>query len=367
MVSTGNFDSIVSRQPLFMDRTDYINAHPNFPWLSLEDPDGVERFLVGRGWLEDGERFVAVEKAGEGNMNLTLRISTDRRSVILKQARPWVEKYDHIAAPWDRMLYEQRFYERAASIPEVARRMPKLLAADQDAAAILLEDLTEACDLSSIYAHGALEAAQVLDLAAYLRALHEATFDEPAAEFENRQMRELNHLHIFVVPLDAENGLTLENFEPGLIKTATRLQRDKEYVRRVRETGDCYLSIGRSLVHGDFFPGSWLATPEGICVIDAEFCFFGDPEFDLGGAIAHFALARQSPDAARLLLGRYTAMLGKINLDEAWIARYAAVEIMRRLIGVAQLPIPPSEGFRSELLDRSRRAMFEQCLEPLWD
>lgn len=350
-----------------MDRAEYIEAYPDFPWLSLDDPGGVERFLADRGWLEPNERFVAIEKAGEGNMNLTLRVTTDQRSVILKQARPWVEKYDHIAAPWDRMLYEQRFYERAATIPEVARRMPKLLAADQDAAAVMLADLTAARDLSSLYTEGSLDEVQLADLAAYLRALHEATLDGSADKFENRQMRELNHAHIFVIPLDEENGLDLEGLEPGLTTAAQRLRGDKAYIERVRETGDRYLSVGRSLVHGDFFPGSWLATPEGVRVIDAEFCYYGDPEFDLGCAIAHCALARQRPEAASSLLARYTALPGEINLDQAWITRYAAVEIMRRLIGVAQLPIPPSEGFRAELLDRSRRAMLEQSLEPLWD
>ena len=66
-------------------------------------------------------------------MNLTLRVRTERRSVVLKQARPWVEKYDHIEAPWERSLSERWFYERVASIPEVAGHMPRLLASDPEA------------------------------------------------------------------------------------------------------------------------------------------------------------------------------------------------------------------------------------------
>src|SRR2546421_5684303 len=49
-------------------------------------------------------RSLSAAPAGEGNMNYTLRIGTSERSFVMKQARPWVEKYPHIAAPWDRAL-----------------------------------------------------------------------------------------------------------------------------------------------------------------------------------------------------------------------------------------------------------------------
>ena len=50
------------------------------------------------------------------------------------------------------------------------------------------------------------------------------------------------------------------------------------------------------------------------------------------------------------------------DLEPGRLARYAAVEVMRRLIGVAQLPLPTTApknppGPRSRLLERSRRAM----------
>src|SRR5437660_1416413 len=134
-------------------RAEYMRKYPDFPWLDPANPEAVARFLAERKWLEPGETFVACEKAGEGNMNLTLRIRTDRRSFILKQARPWVEKYDFIAAPWDRGVVEQRFYERVRAVPEVARLMPRFLHGDAGARAIALEDYPGARDLTSVY-HG---------------------------------------------------------------------------------------------------------------------------------------------------------------------------------------------------------------------
>ncbi len=293
-------------------------------------------------------------------MNLTLRVVTNQRSVILKQARPWVEKYDTIPAPWDRCIYEQRFYERVQSLPEVAACMPKLIAADGDSKLLLLEDLGEAADYTDLYADAVLHEPEIGALAAYLSALHEATRGESDATFANRDMRALNHEHIFVLPLAAENGLDVDAFEPGLSEMASRLREDLEYMEWIRKMGERYLADGPCLLHGDFFPGSWLYH-DGVKVIDPEFCYYGDPEFDLGVWLAHMCLAEQEESVFTGLIRAYGG-----SFDPALTVRYAAVEIMRRLLGVAQLPIPASDGMRGRLLEKSRQALLTGEIEVLW-
>jgi 5-methylthioribose kinase len=340
-------------------RAEAVATHPGFPWLAADDPAGVTSYLRARGFLSAGETPERVERAGEGNMNLTLRIVTDRRSLVLKQARPWVERYDHIAAPWERARFERRFYERAAGIPAVAAAMPRLLGADDDAHTLLLEDLPGARDLTDLYAGGRLAEAEVDALADYLGALHAATRGAPDPGFANRAMRELNYAHIFVVPYEPGNGVDLETREPGLTAAAERLAGDDAFRGALAATGRCYLADGPCLLHGDYFPGSWLRTANGPRVIDPEFCFYGDPEVDVGCALAHLALARQDPALAARFLARYGAA------DEARAARFAAAEIARRLLGVAQLPIPPSDGSRAAILGRAREAMVAGSLAGL--
>ena len=102
-------------------------------------------------------------------------------------------------------------------------------------------------------------------------------------------------------------------------------------------------------------------------MIDPEFCFYGDAEFDLGFAVAHLALARQPAAAAHGFLEAYRRSCHHAELDDRRMARYASAEVMRRLIGVAQLPIPPSDGFRAVLLEQSRQMMLTESLEPLWN
>lgn len=336
--------------------------NPDFPWLEADDVARVARVARERGWLKEDEELVSCAKAGEGNMNLTLRLKTNGRTLILKQARPWVEKYPSIAAPWDRMIVEQRFYRRVSEIPEAAERMPKVLGADDAARVILLEDLGEAADYTGIYAGEKLAENDLASIASYLHALHEKTRGDALEAFQNRDMRALNHAHIFVIPLSPDNGLEIDQFEPGLDQAATELMNDEAYCTLVEETGARYLADGPCLVHGDSFPGSWLKTDSGPKIIDPEFCFCGDPEFDLGVTLAHLIMGRQGSQLVHFFLDAYRGR-GKVSVNHDRVVRYAATEIMRRLIGVAQLPIPPSDGFRKQLLVWSRQALFQQSLE----
>ncbi len=344
-------------------RETFRQRHPDFPLLEAGRSGDVETILHRLGWIDSDENVLSAERAGEGNMNLTLRVRTSRRSVILKQSRPWVEKYDHIEAPWDRIHAERGFYQRIERIPEIWPLMPQLLGSDDALRLLLLEDLAPAKDLNSVY-QGTSFAPQTLEtLARFLYILHEATMGEDRPEFVNRDMRELNHAHIFVLPLSGNLDLPLENYEPGLGSAAEAVRQNMDYVQRIQEAGARYLGPGQCLIHGDYFPGSWLLTGAGARIIDPEFCFIGDPEFDLGVAVAHLALAgRQVGEASAFI-----DSAGGGNRKAKWIARYAAAEVMRRLIGVAQLPIAPTQQWRAAKLERSVKAAMNDDWRLLWE
>ena len=131
-------------------------------------------------------------------------------------------------------------------------------------------------------------------------------------------------------------------------------------------TGERYLEDGPCLVQGDFFPGSWLRTDDGIKIIDPEFCFYGDPEFDLGVCVAHLRMTQQEHNAAEIFLDAYAGELVALAFERDWVARYAAIEVMRRIIGVAQLPIPSTQGLRGKLLKQSREALLKRSVPALW-
>jgi 5-methylthioribose kinase len=320
-------------------RASFESVHPRGTFLEANDPAGLDGYCRSRGFLRPGESIRTVSKAGEGNMNLTLRVGTGARSFILKQARPWVEKYPSIAAPPGRALVEGAFYRAASKDDALRGAMPALLGEDRDSAVLVLSDLGEAKDFTGLYRGESLSKDQLEFLLSYLASLHRISFGNDTV-FANREMRALNHEHIFRLPLAPENGIDLDRITPGLGEAARELIADRAYVSRVRELGALYLADGESLLHGDFFPGSWLRTPEGIRIIDPEFCFLGTPSFDHGVLLAHLHLGRQHPETGGF---------------DSTARAFAGAEIMRRLIGVAQLPLDAGLAEKRELLALSKR------------
>jgi 5-methylthioribose kinase len=336
-------------------RANFTVSHHNVLLLEASDRPLIEAYLLARHLVSPDELPCEIERAGPGNMNLTLRVVLRNRSFILKQGRPWVEKYDHIAAPWERTLIEGRFYEEARRDRVVASAMPRLLFLDEHNHVLALEDLGNEGDWSSMYAGTRMPAETIDDLLRWLKAL--ATIELPPsvrAPFTNRAMRALNHEHIFALPLRGDSGLDLDSITIGLAEAARQLQVDRSYCSRVGELGAHYLSDGVSLVHGDFFPGSWMPTPDGVKVIDPEFCFVGAREFDYGVMVAHFALTLSDRAAAERV---FVSADGE-QLDPDLVLGFAGTEIMRRLIGVAQLPVTYGIDTKRDLLRLSRELVL---------
>lgn len=328
-----------------------------YPLLDLDDPDGVVAYLHARGWLRAGEGVRRVARAGEGNMNLVLRIETSARSLILKQARPWVEKYPQIAAPEERIEKEIAFYEAVAAVPDLAAGMPALLATDPPRRTALFEDLGDVSDFTALYADPVPDPTPLRALAGWLGRLHGATFpDALRPTMANRAMRALNHAHLFDIPLADDNGLDLDALTPGLRAEADRLRANTAYVDAVHALGARYLADGPTLLHGDFYPGSWVRTADGPRVIDPEFAFFGPAEYDAGVMLAHLVVAGYDLDFIRTVFDAYDPPSG-FTPDLA--RRFAGMELMRRLIGVAQLPMTRGLEEKRRLLRLSERLVLE--------
>ncbi|MFN4146332.1 MAG: phosphotransferase [Runella sp.] len=318
--------------------------------LDIQKTDELAEYLAKKGWLTPNESIQSLTKPGEGNMNYTLRVTTSQRTFIIKQARPYVEKYPQIAAPDERAVIEGRFYKKTQYLPSVGGMMPRLLGMDEASKILLLEDLGEASDFTVLYQKDQkLTSTEVEALAQYLVALHQGSYQsQPDAVFANRQMRALNHEHIFNYPFMEENGFDLDHITEGLQMVAMSYKTDTQLKKIINDLGQMYLSDGHFLLHGDYYPGSWLRTSQGVKVIDPEFCFYGPAEFDLGVMTAHLMMAQQEEDTIRQVYQSY----GHIN-NPRLVDQFTGVEIMRRLIGLAQLPLSLSLLDKEELLEQA--------------
>ncbi|RIV27747.1 aminoglycoside phosphotransferase [Fibrisoma montanum] len=321
--------------------------------VNAQDPEALQDYLLRMGWLNPDELISRLEKPGEGNMNYTLRVITPVRTLIVKQARAYVEKYPTIPAPAGRAVIEGRFYQKASEVPMLSAYMPELLGMDEANNILVLEDLGTSSDYTFLYQPGRqLSEDDALALSAYLSELHQAFGStEPNPDFANRAMRSLNHEHIFSYPFLEDNGFDLDTIQPGLQALAMPYKQDTALKHIVRTLGELYLADGPILLHGDYYPGSWLQTTAGVKVIDPEFCFYGPAEFDLGVMQAHLMMAEQPASIQNTVLATYERPAG---FDEALLRRFTGVEIMRRLIGLAQLPLRLSLEQKRSLLEEAR-------------
>lgn len=330
-------------------RERFLRSTGSEHYLTAQQSGAVEHYLRQRGFLIPGEEIMAVLPAGEGNMNVTLRVVTNRRRVIVKQSRPWVRRFPDLPAPVDRIHTEKYFHQAIRRNAFLAGHMPEILRADDENYVLILEDLGAADDLTTVYdADAAVSRKQLRTLLHFARELHGL---DVSSFPDNRKLRQLNHAHIFDLPFRSDNGFPLDAIYPGLGEVARPYQHDAKLRAVVREIGEAYLSGGPFLIHGDYYPGSFLQTEERVYVIDAEFAHLGRPEFDIGVLMGHLLMSRASEKRILQIDEDYRKPVG---FDSRLARRFCYVEIMRRIIGIAQLPLSLSLDERKHLLERAR-------------
>ena len=327
-------------------------------------PDNVEAiqiFLREKGWIGSSTTVSSLAPAGEGNMNRTLRATLDNvaggspTTLILKQSVPFVAKYPQIAAPQDRLDVEAAFYEVTAKSADLQRYMPKMIHYDHTINILCLEDLGGGADMTAGYNNNTpgsaggvngdvFKAEHRQTLMKWLSSLHSIGIDTSGKQdaFANMEMRNLNAAHIFDLPL-VKNDIDLNDFTPGLQKVAADgYVGNTKLMDQSKRLGDIYLGRKASnadtycLLHGDYYPGSFLSNDKtGVKIIDPEFAFWGPAEFDLGVFVAHCCFCGVGLDEIDKALACYDRPFNrKLTLA------FAGIELIRRLLGVAQLPLP---------------------------
>ncbi|MBU2939531.1 phosphotransferase [Lacinutrix sp. C3R15] len=289
------------------------------------------------------EYIINITKPGEGNMNVVLRIETNMRSFIAKQSRPFVQKYKDIEAPIKRIDVEYQFYKTISSNALLNKHFPKVLKYNAENHLLILEDLGACEDMTYLYNTRTLETKQLELLVQIVANIHNAK--APKDYPENKELRLLNYQHIFELPFIENNGFSLNEIQAGLETLSLPYKKDAVLKQKIKEIGSQYLSEGTTLIHGDFYPGSWMTKNNQIYSIDPEFSFLGFKEFDLGVLAAHSILILQNKSALAFIKKSYPSTINAILLEQV-----TGIEIMRRLIGLAQLPITRSLKEKENLL-----------------
>ena len=335
-----------------MDKSNFHSIAPNAFFLDVNNPKGLENYLKSRHVLEKEEEILSLSRPGEGNMNLVLRVKTSSRSFIIKQSRPWVEKYPEIQAPINRTNIEAQFIQICIRDLELKDFTPQLIHHLPDSFMMIVEDLGETKDFSNLYEKQRLAVEDLNTFLHYLGLLHSLEVES----FDlNMDMRILNHTHIFSFPFQENNGFDLDQIQTELQILANEVIYDKKLKTVIKELGDRYLEKGTTLIHGDYYPGSILKSEFGLKVIDAEFSFLGFAEFDYAVLYAHLIMTSQDGEVISLLMDNINS---QPHLNVILVNKYAGVEILRRLLGVAQLPLDISVEEKRELVEKARTLLI---------
>ena len=315
----------------------------------------LKQLLINLGWISANTQIRHLEKPGEGNMNVVMRVQTDQGSFILKQSRQYVQKYPQIAAPIDRIAVEHQFYQLVQET-SCGAWLPKMIAFNSEHHLMQLEDLGVAKDYTGLYQQGSvLSPSDLTRSLHFLNQLHNLPISgtQLRAFPDNLVLRKLNYEHLFVYPYLKENGLDFDTIIPCLQSIGNDYQSDTLLKKNILKLGAKYLGSGTNLLHVDYYPGSWLKSAKGFRVIDPEFCFFGPKEYDLGIMRAHLKMAQQPAQAFTDFWEHYP--ISGINLE--LVAKFEGMEILRRILGLAQLPLTLSLEERSLLLRSAREQL----------
>ncbi len=334
-------------------REQFKSFSPESIYLDLHHPQELADLFCQNGWIRTADNIITLEKPGEGNMNFVVRVKTDSGSIIVKQSRPWVEKYPQISAPVERILVEAEFYKTLNTDPFYLNFTPAIIGVDAKNFLLAMEDLGSSADCTFLYQRTAdLEAQEMESLISFISHLHNNPLSHNKTFPDNAELKKLNHTHIFYYPYLEDNGFSLDTIQPGLQAVSMKYKTNRLLKEHLKTLGDLYLQKGKTLIHGDYYPGSWLKTKQGIRIIDPEFSHYGHAEFDLGVMVAHLKMSHTDEETIRGVLRKYIMSDG-FSVD--LFLRFCGVEIMRRVIGLAQLPLDLTVAEKSEILDFAER------------
>lgn len=327
-------------------------------------PENLAEYLTNRG-LAGRREAVRVEEAGDGNINWVrrVRIGETGRTLVVKQARPALERFPEYQVTTERAVFEARYYEEIRPFDSVGI-CPQVLDFDEAERVLVLEDLGDAPRLDRVLAgeaDSARAAAAGEALGSFLGAVHAGTAERPdlAARFANDDMRRLHGDHIFALPFHA-NEFALS---PALRSRAEALWRDERAGALAADAYALYLAPSGVLVHADVQGGNVLLQPDRPRLLDAEIAHAGDGAFDVGILLAHLAIsavAKRDSGRARPALERtwsaYAESRGRARapaFEEA--IRYAGIELLRRTLGAARVAAVADDAAGLAVVDLALR------------
>ncbi len=243
-----------------------------------------------------------ISEIGDGNLNYVYIVRHGEKSIILKQAVPFLRV---VGEGWplsrDRMLFEIGALEAERSI--CPAHVPEVYYSSPEMSLVVMQNLEH---------HKILRGEMIQRRQFPLLAEHISTFladtlfytsdfyldhvqkKENVKKFINIELCKITEDFIFTHPYE-DNETNAYNPELDL-SHVTAFQHNRDVKAAVLEMKYKFMTEAQALLHGDLHSGSIMLNTEETYVIDPEFAFYGPMGFDVGIYLANLILSYFSLD-----------------------------------------------------------------------
>jgi len=280
---------------------DYVDEVPEIRDLLLGSEESVAK--------------LEISEIGDGNLNFVYIVKAGDRSVILKQAVPYLrcvgEEYPLSRI---RMTFEIEALKREKEIcPEF---VPDIYYSSHDMSLVVMQNLSQ---------HKILRAEMINRVHFPLLSEHISTFladtlfytsdlymksdakKEGVAKFINIELCKITEDFVFTHPYeDNETNEYNPKLDMALVK---KFREDKDVKMAVLGMKYKFMTNAQALLHGDLHSGSIMLNQKETFVIDPEFAFYGPIAFDVGIYLANLIMSYLSLDGDDSEYGDYVSTM----------------------------------------------------------
>ncbi|WP_338804837.1 S-methyl-5-thioribose kinase [Xenorhabdus griffiniae] len=247
-----------------------------------------------------------IQEVGDGNLNLVFIVSGKEKTIVVKQALPYVRA---AGESWPLSLVRAHFeYHALIEEKKVAKEyVPDVYFYDEKMSLFVMEYLPQHIILRNRLIAGEKLPHLAEDIGIFLANTLFHTSDigmaakdkkDLTARFaKNHELCKITEDLIFTEPyFNAErNNWTA----PQLDDEIYAIWQDRALIQAAMQYKYQFMTQAQALLHGDLHSGSIMVTPNSTKVIDPEFSFMGPMAFDIGNYIGNLLMAYFAQPALR--------------------------------------------------------------------
>ncbi len=262
---------------------EYIDETPQVRSLLLDEDESIDR--------------LEVSEIGDGNLNFVYIIKSPRKSLILKQAVPYLRC---VGAEYPLSRVRMVFEIEALKIEKeiCPQFVPQIYYSSHEMSLVVMQNLDKHKILRGEMINRVLFPKLSEHISTFLADTLFYTTDlflsskekkESVKKFINIELCKITEDFIFTHPYE-ENETN--EYNPRLDMSVVKSFRENRDIKvAVAKMRYKFMSEAQALLHGDLHSGSIMLNQEETFVIDPEFAFYGPIGFDVGIYLANLAMS----------------------------------------------------------------------------